>query len=678
MNRVHSDAPDPRWESFAAREPYFAVLTTSKFLRAHLTSDTKREFFESGEALVDYMFRLIEERLASDFAPTSILEYGCGIGRLAIPLAHRAARRTGTVLAVDRSPVMLGLARREAERQRISNIVFATPSEFRAGEKTFDFITCYFLLQRMRRGQGLMLMRDLLARLAPGGVAVFLVPYRSTVRPAIRALRWLRERMPLFNGLINVLQGRRVGDPFITSHTYDLSHVLSVVQEQLVGTANVVLEPQEGLNGALLFLERPWATVQAGMSAASFAGGTIRSRQSSLIDVASLTAGTSIEQLNRAAENYFSALTDREDHLTKPFSRPHEVPALLSGMAAVLQGLDLVSGLTVLEFGAGTGWLSRYLTQLGCRTILLDVSPTALQIARELYSRLPIIGERPAPRFVVFDGHHIDLPDGSVDRVLCYHSFHHVPNPAAIIREFGRVLRPAGIAGFAEPGPRHSRAPFSQFEMRSYNVVENDVDVHDLWRVAGDSGFRDIKVALFHGPPFHVSLQEFEDFLAGGPTTVRWVTSTRVFMRNVRTFFLTKEGARQVDSRSADRLAVTIQATLASSPVVAGRPVLIDAIVSNAGEATWLPSDVSPGGVMLGAHLYDGDDQLLQFDIHREALSLPGRTIAPGETIRCQMALPPQRTGRYVIELDCVAERVAWFAPLGSRTVRLPIEVLDA
>lgn len=676
MNGIYS-APDPRWEAFVEREPHFAVLTDPKFLRANLTADTEREFFNSGETLVDYMFRLIQERLAPDFAPTSILEYGCGIGRLAIPLARRAARRGGTVVAVDRSPVMLDFARREAERHRIDNIHFATPTEFRADNRNFDFACCYLVLQRIREDAGLKLFCDLLARLVPGGIAVFLVPYRSKVAPTVRVLRSLRELIPFVNSLVNVLRRKPATDPFIASHIYDLSRVIGVIQDQLVGTMNVVLEPQEGLNAALLFVEKPLTILKRETSERSPEMPTIDARQNKAIDVASLTSGTSIEQLNRAAENYFAALDDREHQLTKPFSQPQETPPLLNGVATVLQGLNLAPGLTVLEFGAGTGWLSRCLTQLGCRTILLDVSATALQIARELYDQLPIIGERPAPQFLVFDGNHIDLPDGSVDRVLCFHSFHHVAEPAPIIREFGRVLAPGGIAGFAEPGPRHSRSPFSQFEMRTYNVVENDIDVHHVWHVARDSGFKDIKLGLFHGPPFHVSLSEFEDFLAGGTTTTRWVASTRVFMRNVRTFFLIKEGAPRIDSRWADRLVSTIQATIASFPVNAGRPVLIEALISNAGEATWLPSETSPGGVSLGAHLYDDSERLLQFDIHREPLATPPRPIAPGETIQCRMAFPAQRPGRYVIELDCVAERVAWFGPLGSRTVRLPIEVLD-
>ena len=659
------DAPDPRWEAFAAREPYFAVLTAPQFLRAHLTPEVEHQFFNSGETLVDYMFRLIEERLAPHFAPTSVLEYGCGIGRLAIPLAQRAARRGGTVVAVDRSPVMLALARREAEHRAIANITFETPAKFRDREATFDFVTCCFVLQRMREDQGLRVTREVIARLAPGGIAVVSIPYGSTVGPAVRAFRWLRERIPFVNGAFNLLRGRSLGDPFIPSHSYELSRFVSMLQELLVGTMNVLLEPQEGLNTALLFLEAPMTTA---------ASTTTRN----VVDVAALTAGTSIEELNRSAEVYFSSLGDQEHQLTKPFSQPHETPALLVGMGTVLQGLNLVPGLTVLEFGAGTGWLSRFLSQLGCRTILLDVSPTALQLARELYERLPIIGERPTPRFMVFDGNRIDLPDGSVDRILCHHAFHHVPNPASIIREFGRVLAPGGIAGFAEPGPRHSRSPFSQFEMRTYNVVENDVDVHALWRVARQSGFRDIKLAVFHGPPFHLSLREFEDFLAGGATTTRWLASSRVFMRDTRTFFLIKDGGERIDSRWAARLAATIEATLVSTPTLAGRAVLIDVLVSNAGDATWLPSDVSPGGVSLGAHLYNRSGQLLHFDMCRASLNAPPRAIPPGETIHCRLSLPPQPAGPFLIELDCVAAAVAWFAPLGSRAVRVPIDVLES
>ena len=100
-----------------ADEPYFTVLTDPKFLRANLTDEARREFFAGGETLVDFMWRTIQLRLSPDFAPTAILEYGCGAARLALPLARRAARRAGTVTAVDRSAEMLRTAREEAAAQ---------------------------------------------------------------------------------------------------------------------------------------------------------------------------------------------------------------------------------------------------------------------------------------------------------------------------------------------------------------------------------------------------------------------------------------------------------------------------------------------------------------------------------------------------------------------------------
>ncbi|MFN2240562.1 MAG: methyltransferase domain-containing protein, partial [Thermoanaerobaculia bacterium] len=157
-----------------------------------------------------------------------------------------------------------------------------------------------------------------------------------------------------------------------------------------------------------------------------------------LIDVQELIRNHSIEELNRSAEAYFSTLRSWDFHLSKPFCSTAEAPALLINFATMLQGLRLAPGLRALDFGAGSGWTSRFLTQLGCEVILLDVSESALRIAEELYARQPVIGDRPEPRFLVFDGRKIDLPDGCVDRILCFDAFHHAPNPDDVLREFAR------------------------------------------------------------------------------------------------------------------------------------------------------------------------------------------------------------------------------------------------
>ena len=185
------------------------------------------------------------------------------------------------------------------------------------------------------------------------------------------------------------------------------------------------------------------------------------------VDVRDVIASVPPAELIARAEEYFSTLDDWTHHLAKPWASVDEAPWLLLNSAILLQALALRPGSVVLEFGAGTGWLSRFFSQLGCQSILLDVSPTALRIARDLYDRLPIVGHAPEPKFLLFDGEKIDLPDASVDRIACFHAFHHAPNPMNVIEEFGRVLRPGGRAAFAEPGPRHSSTPQSN-EMKSY------------------------------------------------------------------------------------------------------------------------------------------------------------------------------------------------------------------
>ena len=657
--------PDPRWEAFAAREPYFAVLTAPRFLTANLTPASEREFFDSGEAQVDWTLRTIELRLVPEFTPMTTLEYGCGIGRLAIPFA----RRPGSVTAVDRSPAMLERARREAERQGVTHVKYLSPAELFTTQPAFDLVNCYLVLQRLPQAEGLALLDALIGCLGGGGIGVFHVPYRATTSRLVETSRRLR-RVPAINGVVNLLRGKPVHEPFVASYTYDLHDVLRVLDDRAIASTHVAFEHHEGLHFATIFVEAPPRPA----SRAAEPGAPLQDAART-IDVRRLVEQTSIDDLNRTAEEYFASLTGWEHHLAKPFSKADETPPLLTDVATVLQGLRLASGARVLEFGAGTGWLSRALTQLGCRVILLDVSPTALQIARELYERLPIIGDRPSPQFLLFDGRRIDLADASVERIISFHAFHHVPNPDEILREFGRILAPGGIAAFAEPGPRHSRRPLSQFEMRTYGVVENDVDIHAIWRTARTCGFTDMKLMVFHAPPFHVSLEEYEDLLAGGPTCARWVTLTRGFLRHVRSFLLFKEGTERSDSRSAAGLTCEVRASPASARVLEGEPLIVDATVTNTGQVPWLASDVEAGGVMVGAHLYDAPGTLRTFDVARAPLTCPPRDVAPGETVRCRITLPAQPAGKYLIEVDCVAARVTWFAQLGSRPATMPVTV---
>jgi len=645
---------NPRWERFAAREPYFAVVTAPENLQANFDHGAWRRFFRSGEDLVTAILDTIERHVRR-FDPKSALEYGCGVGRIAIPLAGRIERVTG----VDISPAMLAVARENAVKMATPHLALETARDFFAKPRKFDLVTCYLVLQRMPQQQGLALLRTLLGTIAPGGVGVFHFPYRSGASAAVNATRWLRERIPPVNAAMNVLRRKPAGEPFIATHVYDLDEVLGVLQQAGFSAAHVSSEQHEGLGAVMLYVRAPDDLVVSEPEAPQPVADE-------LIDPRQIIATTSIDELNGTAEEYFRKLTTWDHHMAKPFDRGDEAASLLINFATVLQSLRLTPGMTVLEYGAGTGWLSRFLTQLGAQAILLDVSATALEIAKELFRRMPVIGIRPEPRFLVFDGRRIALPDESVDRIVSFDAFHHAPNPDDVIAEFGRVLKPGGVAVFAEPGPHHSRSVQSQFEMRVYRVLENDVDIHAIRRAAKENGFTKLEMTLFHIGPLRVSLEQYEDLIAGGPTLELWTDATRHFLGNVRNFALTKAGEERIDSRTPAALAATIVATLAA-PARAGEPLLFDATVTNRGTATWLPSGTTFGGVALGAHLYDASGALLRFDLHWQSITDQPREIEPGETIDVRVTLPPLERGRYRIEFDCVSADVTWFAQIDPR-----------
>jgi SAM-dependent methyltransferase len=398
-----------------------------------------------------------------------------------------------------------------------------------------------------------------------------------------------------------------------------------------------------------------------------------------VVDVGRLLAETSVEQACATAERYFEQLQSWDHHLAKPFSGPEDAPALLISFATLLQGLAVSPGLEVLDFGAGTCWTTRFLSQMGLRVTAADVSRTALAIGEELFRRLPPIGERPAPRFLHFDGRRLDLPSGSVDRVFCLDAFHHVPNQREVLAELARVLRDGGVAGFSEPGPDHSRSPQSQYEMRTFGVVENDVRIEEIWDHARAAGFADLRLAAFSTPGMLLSWPEYVELLAQGEPAARLAAASRQFLAERRTFFLYKGAPPTSAAQYRAGLLATLVVAPATARARAGEVIPFTVSATNAGAATWLPHGGGFGGVSLGVHLYDAGGAILRHSYHWEPITAgDGRPVAPGETVVREAGVPAPAPGRYLLEFDLVAADVVWFGLNGSVTPRVEVEVVEA
>lgn len=393
------------------------------------------------------------------------------------------------------------------------------------------------------------------------------------------------------------------------------------------------------------------------------------------VDVRALVEQLSVEELIGTADAYYLENESAMDHwLSKPFSDVAEATDTMITLGHIFSGLDLAPGMRVLEFGAGSGWASRWLSQLGCEVIVCDVSPRALEIAQQLYALHPVFGDQPAPEFLLYDGYTFDLPDGSVDRILCYGSLHHTVNPETVIAEMGRILRPGGRAAFGEPGANHSRDPKSQYEMKNYTVIENDLRMRDIERWSSRAGFGPVELSVFSTAPFHVGIDDYERILAGRTVGHRFLYSRRTFLRRRRIFFLRKAGVERVDSRSVGGLGATIAIEPAATTVRVGSPIEVTYHLENTGTAEWLPAGARIGQVHLGVHLYDADLNLVDLDHRRIPLDRPGG-VPSGGTVSGSSAIDLPGPGQWVLEFDLVADRVSWFEMVGSSPARVQVTV---
>ena len=195
------------------------------------------------------------------------------------------------------------------------------------------------------------------------------------------------------------------------------------------------------------------------------------------------------------ANAYFAGREGHHYLYQKPFYHPRDCAPSLSNLGQLFAGLQLDAGMRVLEFAAGSCWLSRLLVQMGGVVTSCDASATALEIGKELFRRHPPIADHfTEPEFQVFNGERLESADGHYDRVIVNDAFHHIPNVEAVLAEFFRVLNDGGIVAMSEPGRFHSRTDASQFEMATFNVIENDFVLEDIWAIAQRVGFEHIAI----------------------------------------------------------------------------------------------------------------------------------------------------------------------------------------
>ena len=176
----------------------------------------------------------------------------------------------------------------------------------------------------------------------------------------------------------------------------------------------------------------------------------------------------------------------------------------------------------LLDFGAGTGWLSELFVRMGIPTVSFDIHndlESCIQNRLDADSRL----DAKIWKFQQGDGHDMPFQSSTFGNLCCYDSLHHMHDYEKVFSEFHRVLVPRGRAIFIEPGARHSYSPetiaFLEAQKKlDPSWIERDIILEEIELVAKRAGFTNgVRVVVIPHPNIfqEFSLSLWQKFRSG-------------------------------------------------------------------------------------------------------------------------------------------------------------------
>lgn len=121
---------------------------------------------------------------------------------------------------------------------------------------------------------------------------------------------------------------------------------------------------------------------------------------------------------------------------------------LLIPRTNILKEVEIKPGFHLLDYGCGPASYSIIASEMVGSTgkvYALDIHPLAVQSVKYI-----AVKKRLKNIETICSNGATGLPEGSMDVVLLYDTFHHLSNPDVILKELHRVLKPDGVLSFSD------------------------------------------------------------------------------------------------------------------------------------------------------------------------------------------------------------------------------------
>ena len=326
---------------------------------------------------------------------------------------------------------------------------------------------------------------------------------------------------------------------------------------------------------------------------------------------------------------------------------------------AIRRFLPELAGRSVLDVGCNAGFYSFEARRLGAGRVLgIDAQRREVAQARLAAGILGL--DVAFRRGSVYE---LTVADpGAFDVVLALGLLYHCRHPVlALERLFevtrGTLLLESAVASADEtPPPRSRNIGGLDRELVPAYYLENGPDSSEAvynWFLPTTACLSMLLRAVGYGRVTHIPLSPDRSL-----------------------FVCLREGEGAGVAADHHRARLEVKGTV--PPVGPSGALTLDLRLWNVGTASWKASvgrETERGSVLLGVHLLDEAENVLEWDYRRYRQGLP-RDVGVPERIDVKVELvAPRAPGRYVLEFDLVREFEGWFEDGGGPPLKVPLRV---
>ncbi len=128
----------------------------------------------------------------------------------------------------------------------------------------------------------------------------------------------------------------------------------------------------------------------------------------------------------------------------------------------------------ILEIGCGKGRLLNHFFRQGCDIRGVELNRDYIAASRELFGELPVSA---------VDSERLPAEDESLDVVMSFDVFEHLPDTDGHLREVHRVLKPGGVYLMQTPN-KWTNAVFETFRWKSFTAWKvQHCSLHNFWEL---------------------------------------------------------------------------------------------------------------------------------------------------------------------------------------------------